>query len=59
MTQVEISEAFKLPENSTVNIKGWVASKSEVGGIIFITLRDGTGYIQAAGKRGVVSEEGF
>ncbi len=56
---VEISEAFRLPEGSLVKIRGWVASKSEIGGLIFITLRDGTGYIQAAGKRGVVEEESF
>lgn len=56
---VEVSEAFKLPVDSGVKIRGWVAAKSEVGGIIFITLRDGTGYIQAAGKRGIISEEVF
>ncbi|MEM3387476.1 MAG: asparagine--tRNA ligase [Nitrososphaerales archaeon] len=59
MSQVEISEAFQLPEGSAVKLRGWVASKSEVGGIIFITLRDGTGYIQAAGKKGVIGEEDF
>ncbi|MEM3428121.1 MAG: OB-fold nucleic acid binding domain-containing protein, partial [Nitrososphaerales archaeon] len=59
LSQVEISEAFQLPEGSAVKLRGWVASKSEVGGIIFITLRDGTGYIQAAGKKGVIGEEDF
>ena len=59
MSLVEVSDAFRLPEGSEVKIRGWVAAKSEVGGIIFLTLRDGTGYIQVAGKRGIVSEEVF
>lgn len=59
LAYVEILEAFNLPEGAPVRIRGWVASKSEVGGIIFLTLRDGTDYIQAAGKRGVVEEESF
>jgi len=59
LSLVEVSEAFKLNDGAEVKIRGWVASKTEVGGIIFLTVRDGTGYIQAAGKRGVVKEEVF
>ncbi|MEM4297959.1 MAG: asparagine--tRNA ligase, partial [Nitrososphaerota archaeon] len=40
-------------------LKGWVASKSIVGGIVFLTVRDGSGYVQVSGKRGITNEEAF
>ena len=36
-----------------VNLRGWVAGKAGVGGIVFIVLRDGTGYLQISAKKGV------
>ena len=40
-----------------VEINGWVASKSAIGGLVFATIRDGTGYIQVSAKGGVTPDE--
>ncbi len=42
-----------------VEVRGWVARKHTVGGLIFVLLRDGTGYVQVSAKKGVVSEQAF
>ena len=34
-------------------VRGWVAGKAGVGGIVFVILRDGTGYLQVSAKKGV------
>lgn len=34
-------------------VRGWVAGKAGVGGVVFIVVRDGSGYLQASAKRGV------
>jgi len=34
-------------------VRGWVAGKAGVGGIVFLILRDGTGYLQVSAKKGV------
>jgi len=35
------------------SVRGWVAGKAGVGGIVFLILRDGTGYLQLSAKKGV------
>jgi asparaginyl-tRNA synthetase len=35
-----------------VEVQGWVARKHTVGGVIFILLRDGSGYVQLSAKKG-------
>jgi asparaginyl-tRNA synthetase len=42
-----------------VEVKGWVARKHTVGGLVFILLRDGTGYVQASAKKGSVPDQSF
>lgn len=44
-------DVFGLPEGSKVALLGWAATKNVVGGLIFIKLRDGSGYVQVAGKK--------
>jgi len=39
------------------SVRGWVAGKAGVGGIVFLILRDGTGYLQVSAKKGVASPE--
>ncbi len=36
-----------------VEIRGWVARKHTVGGLIFAIIRDGSGYIQVSARKGV------
>ena len=35
-----------------VEVKGWVARKHTVGGLIFVIVRDGAGYVQASARKG-------
>lgn len=42
-----------------VTIRGWLYNKRDVGGIIFLLVRDGTGVIQAAVRKDKVKEEIF
>ena len=39
------------------NVRGWVAGKAGVGGIVFLILRDGTGYLQLSAKKGVAAPQ--
>jgi len=36
-----------------VELKGWAAGKTSVGGIVFVVVRDGEGYVQVSAKKGV------
>lgn len=46
------SEALKLPSGASVRLLGWVSLRHVVGGLVFLRLRDGSGYIQLAAKKG-------
>ncbi len=52
-----IEEAFRSHTLELIKLRGWISSRSDVGALLFATLRDGTGYIQIAGKRGVTRDE--
>lgn len=54
-----IKEAFSLQSGAQVTLKGWIATKSSIGGIKFAQIRDGTGYIQIACKKDRVSPKAF
>jgi len=43
----------------TVEIKGWLVNKRSSGGVKFLIVRDGTGFIQATIHRSEVGEEVF
>ncbi len=43
----------------TVEIKGWLVNKRSSGGVKFLIVRDGTGFIQATIHKNEVSEEVF
>ncbi|OGV93483.1 asparagine--tRNA ligase [Microgenomates group bacterium RIFCSPLOWO2_01_FULL_47_10] len=45
--------------NTEVSVAGWVASLRSSGKIVFIQLRDGTGYAQAVIVKGQVSDADF
>src|SRR5579875_3050537 len=40
------SEVPQLPQGTEVKLLGWVAVKNLVGGVVFLRLRDGSGFIQ-------------
>ena len=40
-----------------VRVQGWVAGKAGVGGVVFLILRDGTGYLQVSAKKGVANAD--
>jgi asparaginyl-tRNA synthetase len=53
----QIKELFEMVPGVEVSIRGWVYRIRTVGGLIFVTLRDSSGIIQCAIKKGIVSEE--
>jgi len=46
-------------EAKKVNLKGWVSNKREGKGIVFVILRDGTGYCQCVVTAETAGEEGL
>jgi asparaginyl-tRNA synthetase len=46
-------------EGQEVTIKGWLHNRRSSGKIHFLTLRDGTGFIQAVMSKAAVGEEAF
>ena len=51
-----IKESLTLAQGSTAELNGWIVTKSTVGGLLFLLIRDGSGYIQIVGKKGVTDE---
>ncbi|MDE1857897.1 MAG: aspartate--tRNA(Asn) ligase [Thaumarchaeota archaeon] len=37
----------------SVEVRGWVARKHTVGGLVFVQVRDGSGYVQVSARKGV------
>jgi asparaginyl-tRNA synthetase len=54
---LRIKQVFDAKAGDSVEIKGWVANKSSIGGLVFATIRDGTGYLQVSAKKGVAPPE--
>jgi asparaginyl-tRNA synthetase len=50
------SEVFSLEQDTKVKLQGWIAVKNQVGGMLFLRLRDGTGYIQVSARKGTVDD---
>src|SRR5437867_12255223 len=42
-----------------VSIRGWLHHKRSSGGLVFLELRDGTGFIQATLRKGRVDDKTF
>lgn len=49
-------EALHSQDGQAAILTGWVAGKSRVGGLIFIQIRDGSGYVQVSGRKGLSPE---
>jgi asparaginyl-tRNA synthetase len=52
-------DVLRSPEGTEVKLLGWVAVKNQVGGVVFIRLRDGTGYVQLSGRKGKIPNESW
>lgn len=52
-----IRELMDLEEGTKVKIAGWVHRRSELGGIVFIRIRDSTGSVQVVVREGEVSDK--
>ena len=49
---LSVKEVFSQRSVPKARVRGWVAGKAGVGGIVFLILRDGTGYLQVSAKKG-------
>jgi asparaginyl-tRNA synthetase len=47
------------PSGAKVEVRGWVARKHAVGGLVFAIVRDGTGYVQVSARKGSLPELAF
>ncbi|MEM5869567.1 MAG: asparagine--tRNA ligase [Candidatus Aenigmatarchaeota archaeon] len=56
---MEISKILEGKEEGEVEIKGWLHNKRSSGGILFLIIRDGTGFIQCTLKKDQVDEKTF
>src|SRR5579863_8359030 len=50
---LSIKEVLSQRSVPKASVRGWVAGKAGVGGVVFVILRDGTGYLQVSAKKGV------
>jgi len=53
---LSIKQVLSLRSIPKARVRGWVAGKAGVGGIVFVILRDGTGYLQVSAKKGVAEQ---
>ncbi|MEM3185356.1 MAG: aspartate--tRNA(Asn) ligase [Conexivisphaerales archaeon] len=53
------AEALTLTAGTPVRLLGWVAVKHQVGGLLFLRIRDGSGYIQVSGRKGTIPQEAW
>jgi asparaginyl-tRNA synthetase len=52
-----IKEVISQRSVPRATMRGWVAGKAGIGGIVFLILRDGTGYLQLSAKKGVAAPQ--
>ena len=56
MKGFELASAAEILAGSSpalVEVRGWVARKHTVGGLVFVQVRDGSGYVQVSARKGV------
>ena len=50
------SQVLRAKSGEAARLKGWVARKNQIGGLVFVLVRDGSGYVQVSGRKGVSPE---
>jgi asparaginyl-tRNA synthetase len=55
--RLRIGQVFQAGSEDPVEVRGWVTTKNSIGGLVFATLRDGTGYVQVSAKKGLAPPE--
>lgn len=53
---LSVREVLSGGARAAAAVRGWVAGKAGVGGIVFVMLRDGTGYLQVSAKKGMAPQ---
>lgn len=51
------SDVLSGEAGQTVELKGWVVRRNQIGGVFFLVLRDGTGSVQVSAKKGTAPDE--
>jgi len=62
MTKTEITaikDVHTLKEGDVISFRGWISNKRSSGSIHFLTLRDGSGFIQAVASKNDITPEEF
>jgi asparaginyl-tRNA synthetase len=54
---LSIKEVLSRRSVPKAKIRGWVSGKAGIGGIVFLIIRDGTGYLQVSAKKGVANPQ--
>ena len=52
--QTTTIKAIGAHEGKDARIRGWLYNKREKGKLVFLIVRDGTGYLQAVDRKSVV-----
>ena len=53
------SEILAGSSGMEVELRGWVARKHAVGGLVFTLIRDGSGYVQVSARKGTSKTDAF
>jgi asparaginyl-tRNA synthetase len=56
---VRIAAILAGRSESNVRLRGWLHNRRSSGGILFLTVRDGTGFLQCTAKRDQVGQDKF
>src|SRR5829696_6814061 len=59
MTEIAYIEDIARFEGRPVRLKGWLHNRRSSGKIHFLTLRDGSGFIQAVMSKAAVGDDAF
>jgi aspartyl-tRNA synthetase len=54
-----VSDVFRLPEDSEVRVAGWVHAVRDLGGMVFLLLRDSDGLVQVVVSKSELDKESF